>query len=128
MSLVLTYCGRTARNSTLTEALVFQQALSTPKAGYSGRYPSGTPRGRTRKIHIFPKGPIIRTSYNTSLFHTYEFLKKYIITIPNAKVRNNKQRNLKITSSGKGRGFRLSPPERSSTQRYFSSITCNRGK
>ena len=58
----------------------------------------------------------MRTSYNTSPFHTSKFLKKYIITIPNTRVRNNKQRNLKITSSGKGRGFRLSPPEGSSTQ------------
>ena len=41
------HCGRTARNSVLTEALVFHQTLSTPKASYSGRYPLGTPQGRT---------------------------------------------------------------------------------
>ena len=29
-------CGRTAQNTTLTEALVFHQTLSTPKASYSG--------------------------------------------------------------------------------------------
>ena len=75
-------CGRTTRNNMLTEVLVFYQTLSTLKASYSGRYPSGTPQGRTRKIHIFSKDPIMRTSYNTSPFHTYEFLKKYIITIP----------------------------------------------
>ena len=58
----------------------------------------------------------MRTSYNTSPFHTSEFLKKYIITIPNTRVRNDNIGILKITSSGKGRGFRLSPPEGSSTQ------------
>ena len=57
--------GRTTQNSTLMEVLVFHQTLSTPKAGYSGRYPSGTPQGRTQKIHIFPKDPILRMSYNT---------------------------------------------------------------
>ena len=41
------FCGRTVRNSTLTEVLVFHQTLSTPKASYSGRCPSGTPQGRT---------------------------------------------------------------------------------
>ena len=97
-----TNCGRTAQNSILTEALVFHQTLSTPKASYSERCPSGTPRGRTQKIHIFPKDPIMRMSYNTSPFHTSEFLKKYIIIIPNTRVRNDKQRNLKITSSGRG--------------------------
>ena len=61
-------CGRTARNNTLREVLVFHQTLSTPKAGYRGRYPSGTPRRRTQKIHIFPKDPIMRTSYNTCKF------------------------------------------------------------
>ena len=87
-------CGRTARNSVLTEALVFHQTLSTPKASYNERCPSGTPRGRTRKIHIFSKDPIMRTSYNTSPFHTSEILEKYIITLPNVRVRNDNQRNL----------------------------------
>ena len=49
-------CGRTAWNNALTEALVFHQTLSTPKASYSGRVPSGTPQGRARIIHIFPQG------------------------------------------------------------------------
>ena len=65
----------------LTEVLVFHQTLSTSKAGYSERCPSGTPRGRTRKIHIFTKDPIMKTSYNTGPFHTSEFLKNYIITL-----------------------------------------------
>ena len=78
-------CGRTTQNSILTEALVFHQTLSTPKANYSERCLSGTPRGRTRKIHIFPKDPIMRTSYNTSPSHTLKFLRKYIITIPNTE-------------------------------------------
>ena len=87
--------GRTTRNNTLTEVLVFHQTLNTPKASYSGRYPLGTPQGRTQKIHIFPSDPITRTSYNTCPFHTSEFLKKYIITIPNTRVWNDKQRNVK---------------------------------
>ena len=72
-------CGRTVRNNTLTEVLVFHQTLSTPKASYRGRYPSGTPKGRTRKIHIFPKDPIMKTSYNTCPFHTSEFLKSILL-------------------------------------------------
>ena len=89
-----TNCGRTTQNSPLTEVLVSHQTLSTPKTGYRERCPSGTPQGRTRKIHIFPKDPIMRTSYNIGPFHTSEVLKKYIITLPNVKVRNDKQRNL----------------------------------
>ena len=88
-----TNCGRTAQNNALTEVLIFHQTLSTPKASYSGRYPLGTPQGRTQKIHIFPKDPIIRTSYNTCPFHTSEVLKNYIITLPNIRVRNIKQWN-----------------------------------
>ena len=87
-------CGRTAWNSTLTEVLVSHQTLSTPKTGYNERYPSGTPQGRTRKIHIFPKDLIMRTSYNTDPFHTSEVLKKYIITLPNIRVQNDKRWNL----------------------------------
>ena len=85
-----TNCGRTARNSTLTEVLVSHQTLSTPKTGYRERYPSGTPQERTQKIYIFPKDPIMRTSYNIDPFHTSEVLKKYIITLPNVRVRNDK--------------------------------------
>ena len=76
---IIGLCGRTTRNSTLTEALVFYQTLSTPKASYSGRYPSGTPQGRTRKIHIFPKDPIMRMSYNTCPFHASKFLKSILL-------------------------------------------------
>ena len=74
-----TNCGRTAQNSPLTEVLVSHQTLSTPKTGYNERYPSGTPQGRTRKIHIFPKDPIMRMSYNTCPFHTLEFLKSTLL-------------------------------------------------
>ena len=48
--------GRTAKNNALTDALVLHQTLSTPKASYSERYPSGTPQGRAQKIHIFSQG------------------------------------------------------------------------
>ena len=34
------------------------------------------------------------TSYNTGPFHTLEVLKKYIISLPNVRVQNDKQRNL----------------------------------
>ena len=86
--------GRTTRNSTLTKVFAFHQTLSTPKASYSGWYPSGTPQGRTQKIHIFLEDPIMGMSYKISPFHTSEFLRKYIITIPNVRVQNDKQRNL----------------------------------
>ena len=72
-------CGRTVRNNTLTEVLVFHQTLSTPKASYSGRYPSGTPQGRTRKIHIFPKDPIMRTSTILIHFIHQSFLKSILL-------------------------------------------------
>ena len=41
MMVVVTKCfyGRTAQNSPFTEALVFHQTLSTPKASYIGRIP-----------------------------------------------------------------------------------------
>ena len=89
-----TICGRTARNGTLTEMLVFHQTLSTPKASHSGRYPSGTPQGRTRKIHIFPKDPIVRTSYNTCPFYTSKFLKSTLLQNQMSECRNDKQWNL----------------------------------
>ena len=82
--------GTTVRNSTFTEELVFHKTLSTSKASYSEQCPSGTPQRRTRKIHIFSKDPIMRTSYNTSPFHTLEFLRNYIITLPNVRVWNDK--------------------------------------
>ena len=121
LSLASDHCGKTARNSILTEALVFHQTLSTPKASYSERCPSGTPRGRTQKIHIFLKDPIMRMSYNTSPFHTLEFLKKYIITIPNTRVRNNNNGIfLKKTSSSRGKdsiwAHQKDPPHKGTLQ------------
>ena len=107
-----TNCGRTARNSTLMEVPAFHQTLSTPKASYSGRCLSGPLQVRTRKIHIFPKDPIMRTSYNTSPFHTSEILKRYIIIISNTRVWNDKQRNLKITCSGKRARISSEPTRR----------------
>ena len=76
---LITLCGRTVWNSMLTEVLVSYQTLSTPKTGYRERYPSGTPQWRIRKIHIFPNDPIMRTSYNTSPFHTSEILKSTLL-------------------------------------------------
>ena len=36
----------------------------------------------------------MRMSYNIGPFYTLEVIKKYIITLPNVRVRNDKQRNL----------------------------------
>ena len=86
--------GRTVRISTLTEALVFHQTLSTPKVSFSGGIRRAHPKGEPKRSTFFSKDPIMRTSYNTCPFHTSKVLKKYIITLPNVRVRNNKQQNL----------------------------------
>ena len=39
-------CGRTVRNNTPSEALVFHQTLSTPKASYIGRFRRAHPKGQ----------------------------------------------------------------------------------
>ena len=46
-------CGRTARISTLTEALVFHQTLSAPKAGYSGGIRRAHPKGEPERSTFF---------------------------------------------------------------------------
>ena len=86
-------CGRTARNNALMEVLVFHQTLSTPKASYSRRFPSGTPQGRARKIHIFPHGSNNENElqYLIHFIHP-EFLKIYYYSTK-FRVRNIKQRN-----------------------------------
>ena len=58
----------------------------------------------------------MRTSYKLSPFYTSKVLKNYIITLPNVRVRNIKQQNLKETSIDSKPGFRLCPPEESFTQ------------
>ena len=68
-------CGRTVRNNTLTEVLVFHQTLSTPKASYIGRVPSSTPQERTRIIHIFPPRSNNENEFTIlSPFHTTRVL------------------------------------------------------
>ena len=67
--------------------------LKQCKSNYASLTPRVLHRGRTQKIHIFPEDPIMRASYNTCPFHTSEVLKKYIITLPNVRVRKKKQRN-----------------------------------
>ena len=79
--------GRTTRNSTLTEALVFHQTLSTPKASYSGGIHRAHPKGEPERSTFFLR---VRTSYNTYPFHISEVLKNYIIILPNVRVRNSK--------------------------------------
>ena len=86
-------CGTTARNNALMEALVFHQTLSTLKASYSGRYPSGTPQGRARKIHIFSQGSNNenKLQYLVHFIHP-EFLEIHYY-IAKFRVWNIKQRN-----------------------------------
>ena len=78
-------CGRPVQNNTFTETLVFHQTLSIPKASYSGWYPSGTPQGRARKIHIFPQGCTNENELQLSPFHTSRVLKNCIITLPKSE-------------------------------------------
>ena len=54
--------GRTARNRMLSEALVFHQTLSTPKAGYIGRFRRAHPKGELEQSIFFFQDPIIRMS------------------------------------------------------------------
>ena len=86
-------CGRTARNNTLMEVLVFHQTLNTLKVSYNGRYPSGTSQGKTRKIHIFPQGSNNenKLQYLVHFIHP-EFLEIHYY-IAKFRVRNIKQRN-----------------------------------
>ena len=93
LSLVSDHCGRTARNSILTEALVFHQTLSTPKASYSGRAPSATPQGRARIVHIFLKGFNNKNELQSLVHFIHpEFLEMHYY-ITKFRVRNIKQRN-----------------------------------
>jgi hypothetical protein len=75
-----TNCGRTTRNSVLTETLVFHQTLSTPKAtttsGIRRAHLEGEPE---RSTFSFSKDPIMKTSYNTSPSQTLEFLKSTLL-------------------------------------------------
>ena len=86
-------CGRTARNNPLMEVLVSHQTLSTPKIGYNEQYPSGTPQGRTQKIHIFPQGSNNKNELQYLIHFIHPEFLEVIITIPNVRVRNIKQRN-----------------------------------
>jgi len=69
------HCGRTVRNNTPSEAPVFHQTLSIPKASYIGRIPSSTPHERTRIIHVFSPGSNNENEFTIlSLFHTTRVL------------------------------------------------------
>ena len=74
-----TNCGRTTRNSVLTEALVFHQTLSTPKATTTSGIRRTHPEGEPERSTFSPKDPIMKTSYNTSPSHTLEFLKSTLL-------------------------------------------------
>ena len=85
--------GRTARNNSLTETLVFHQTLSTPEISHGGRVPSGTPQRRARIVHIFPQGSNNENElqYLIHFIHP-EFLEIHYY-IAKFRVRNIKQRN-----------------------------------
>ena len=73
-------CGRTARNNTPSEVLVFHQTLSTPKASYIGRIPSSTPQGRARILLIFPLGSNNKNKFKIlSPFHTTRVLRNTLL-------------------------------------------------
>ena len=57
-----TTCGRTARNSTLSEVLVFHQMLSTPKVSYIGRFHRAHPKEEVEQSMFFTQDPIMRMS------------------------------------------------------------------
>ena len=52
----MNYCGRTAQNSTLTEALVFHQTLSTLKVDYIGWSHRAHPKGELEQSTFFHPG------------------------------------------------------------------------
>ena len=54
-------CGRTARISTLPEALVFHQTLSTPKVSYGGRFRRAHLKEELEQSTFFIQDPIMRT-------------------------------------------------------------------
>ena len=75
-----TTCDRTTRNNTPSEALVFHQILSTPKASYIGWVPSSTPQGRAQIIHIFPPGSNNENEITIlSPFHTTRVLRNTLL-------------------------------------------------
>ena len=55
-------CGRTTRNSVLTEALVFHQTLSTLKASYIEWFRRSHSKGELEQSTFFFQDPIMRTS------------------------------------------------------------------
>ena len=84
--LLILVCGRTIRNNTPSEALVFHQTLSTSTTSYIGRLPSSTPQGRTQIIHVFPLGSNNENEFTIlSPFHTTRVLRKYIIIVPSSE-------------------------------------------
>ena len=89
----LDICGRTAWNNTLTEALVFHQTLSTPKASYNERVPLDTPQGRAWKIHILSQVSNNENELQYLIHFIYpKFLEIYYYS-SKFRVQNIKQRN-----------------------------------
>ena len=73
-------CGRTARNNTHSETLVFHQTLSTPKASYIRQISLSTPQGRTRIIHVFPLGSNNKNEFTVLIpFHTTRVLRTTLL-------------------------------------------------
>ena len=57
-----TTCGRTARNSTLSEVLVFHQMLSTPKVSYIGWFRLAHLKGELEQSTYYRQGQIMSMS------------------------------------------------------------------
>ena len=74
------HCGRTVRNNTPSEAPVFHQTLSIPKASYIGRILLSTPQGRAQIIHIFPPRSNNENEFTIlSPFHTIRVLRNTLL-------------------------------------------------
>ena len=99
-SLSHVWCGRTVWNNTPSEALVFYQTLSTPKASYIGWISSSTPQGRTRIIHVFPLGSNNENEFTLlNPFHTTRVLRNTLLQyqIKSAEIiQQNENKHLSI--------------------------------
>ena len=73
-------CGRTARNSTLLETLIFHQTLSTPKASYIRRFHRAHPKGELKQSMFFPPGSNNENEFTLlSPFHTTKVLRNTLL-------------------------------------------------
>ena len=120
-------CGRTAQNSTLLEALVLHQTVSTPKAGYIGRFRQAHPKRELEQSTFYIQNSIMSTSLQYLVHFIQEFLK---IIYYNTRVQSmiikqrNENKHLVKTIQRSVYAHQKNPPHKY----YSSSCTCNRGK